>query len=238
LARNDLLDIYARVKAVDPYRLVFINWGSDDAPVEVGAEPFGTLAATDLYSIDYYPFANDAASLEIYTLRTIRVMRTAALAARPGHSWIQLYGGTDVSREPTGDELNYMMYVNLLYGSNYSYWTIRSNAKPTWDRVRQTNGEIGALMQLLWFNPAAQELEPPKLVGNYLYSAWRTASGNYLIVLHVANRTEPFAMEIKRIFGSKIARVSTYFDKLPGELVDGRLQDSFAAYATKVYQIN
>jgi hypothetical protein len=238
LARNDLLDIYTRVKAVDPYRLVFINWGSDDAPAALGAEPFGTLAATDLYSIDYYPFSNDVTSMEIYTLRTIRVMRTAALAARPGHSWIQLYGGPDVSREPTGDELNYMMYVDLLYGANYSYWTIRSNAKPTWDRVRQTNGEINTLMQLLWFNPAAQELEQPKSMGNYLYSAWKTATDRYLIVLHVCDRTEPFAIDLNRLFGSKTTQASGYFDKTPDKLVDGRLQDSFGAYATRVYRID
>jgi hypothetical protein len=238
LARNDLLNIYARVKAADPYRLVFINWGSDDVPAAVGAEPHGTLAATDLYSIDYYPFSNDVTSMEIYTLRTIRVALTAALAARPAHYWIQLYGGADVSREPTGEELNYMMYVDLLYGANYSYWAIRSNAKPTWDRVQHTNGEISALMQLLWFNPAAQELEPPKLTGNYLYSAWKAPSGNYLIVLHVADRTEPFAMDMKRLFGSKIVQASGYFDKTPDKLVDGRLQDSFGAYATRVYRID
>jgi len=238
LRKNDLAGIYDRIKAIDPYRLVFVNWGSDDVPAAVGDEPHGSLAATDLYSIDYYPFANDKTSLEIYTLRTIRALRTAARAGRPGHSWLQLYGYLDVIREPTGDELNYMAYVNLLYGGNYSFWQTKSNAQSTWDSMGRTNEEMSKLTALLTLNPSAHELKAPTLAGHFLYSAWKAEAGSYLIVLHVADRPEAFTIDLKPLFGSSVSQVRTYFDDAPVDFPGSKLKDSFNGYATKVYKIN
>jgi len=238
LRKNDLVGIYDELKAIDPYRLVFVNWNSDDVPARVGVEPHGTLAATDLYSIDYYPFMNGKTNLETYTLRTVRALRTGMLNGTPGHSWLQLYGSLDAIREPTGDELNYMAYVDLLYGGNYSYWQTKSNAKPTWDRMGKTNEEIRALTTKLMLNPNASELKPPSLFGRYLYSAWKTRADFYLIVLHVAGETEPFAIDLKPIFGPRASQARTYFDNRSVDVAGSTLNDSFNAYATRVYQIN
>jgi hypothetical protein len=238
LHKNDLAGIYDMVKAIDPYRLVFINWGSDDVPASVGVEPHGSLAATDLYSIDYYPFSNSKTSLEIYALRTIRMLRTGMLSGRPGHSWLQMYGYLDVIREPTGDELNYMAYVNILYGGNYSYFQTKSNAKPTWDRVRKINEEIQVLTNLLMLNSRASELQAPTLMGHFLYSAWKAAGDSYLLVVHVGDQTEPFAMDLKPIFGTKISAATDYFGRVSADISRSTLKDSFNAYATRVYKIN
>jgi hypothetical protein len=238
LHKNDLIDLYDRVKAIDPYRLAFINWVSDDISTTVGTEPHGSLAASDLYSFDYYPFGYRKNTLEGYTLDTVRALRTGALAGRPGHSWLQLYGSLDAFREPTGDELNYMAYVNLIYGGNYSYWQTKSDAKPTWDRLRQINEEIKALTNLLMLNPRASELEAPTLMGHYLYSAWKTETGSYLIVLHVWGQTESFVLDLKPIFGPKASQVRTYFDDAPVDIRGAMLNGSFNAYGTKVYKIN
>jgi hypothetical protein len=238
LYKNELIDLYDRVKAIDPYRLAFINWVSDDISNTVGVEPHGSLAASDLYSIDYYPFGYSKNTLEGYTLDTIRALRTGALAGRPGHSWLQLYGSLDAFREPTGDELNYMAYVNLIYGGNYSYWQTKSNAKPTWDRLRKINNEIKVLTNLLMLNPSASELKAPTLMGHYLYSAWKTETDSYLIVLHVWDQTESFALDLKPIFGSKASQVRTYFDDVSVDIRGAMLNDSFNAYGTRVYKIN
>jgi hypothetical protein len=237
LRENELTGIYTAIKAKDPYRLVFINWGSDDVPATVGVQPHGSLAATDLYSIDYYPFQNDNTSLEIYALRTIRAMKTGMLAGRPGHSWLQLYGYLDAIREPTGDELNFMAYINLLYGGNYSYWQVKSNAAPTWDRLRKTNAELASLTKLLTLNPEAVNRIPPVLIGRYLYSEWETAGDAYLIVVHVADRTEPFSIDLGAVMGAKILEVRNYFGDATVETAGSNLKDSFNAYATKVYRI-
>jgi hypothetical protein len=238
LRKHDLADIYAMIKTIDPYRLVFINWGSDDVPSGVGMEPHGSLAATDLYSIDYYPFANSRTSMEIYALRTIRALRTAQLAGRPGHSWLQIYGYLDVTREPTGEELNFMAYVDLLYGGNYSFWQEKSNAKSTWDQVRKTNHEIDVLAKLLTLNPQASELKTPTLSGRYLYSAWETQGDCYLIVAHVSGLSETFAIDLKPIFGSRVIRAASYFGDTSNRLAGTNLEDSFDAYGTRVYKID
>ncbi len=238
LQKHDLADIYTMIKTIDPYRLVFINWGSDDVPAGVGVEPHGSLAATDLYSIDYYPFANSHTSMEIYALRTIRALRTAELAGRPGHSWLQLYGYLDVTREPTGPELNFMAYVDVLYGGNYSFWQEKSNAKSTWDQVGKTNHEVDVLTKLLTLNPQASELEAPTLFGRYLYSAWQAQGDYYLIVVHVSGQTETFALDLKPIFGSRVTRVGSYFGETSDRLAGTTLEDSFDAYGTRVYKID
>ncbi len=238
LHKNDLIDIYARVKAIDPYRLAFINWVSDDVSDTVGVEPHGSLAASDLYSTDYYPFGYSKNTLEGYTLETIRALRTGALAGRPGHSWLQLYGTQDAYREPTGDELNYMAYVNLICGGNYSYWQTKSNAKPTWDRLGKINEEARILANLLMLNPGASELKAPTLTGHYLYSAWKTKTDSYLIVLHVGSQKESFSLDLNPIFGSKDFQVRTYFDDVSVDVPGFMLKDSFNAYGTRVYKIN
>ncbi len=238
LHKNDLIDIYDKVKAIDPYRLAFINWVSDDVSDTVGVEPHGSLAASDLYSTDYYPFGYSKNTLEGYTLETIRELRTGALAGRPGHSWLQLYGSLDAYREPTGDELNYMAYVNLIYGGNYSYWQTKSNAKPTWDRLGKINEEVKVLTNLLMLNPGASELKAPTLTGHYLYSAWKTKTDCYLIVLHVYSQKESFALDLKPIFGTKATQVRSYFDDVPVDAPGFSLKDSFNAYGTRVYKIN
>lgn len=238
LRENDLRDLYKAIKAIDPYRLAFINWGSDDVPVAVGAEPHGTLAATDLYSIDYYPFANAKTSLESYTLRTLRASKTGVEAGKPAHSWLQLYGYLDAIREPTGEELNYMAYVDLLFGGNYSFWQIKSNAKSTWDRLRKTNEEVAELTQQLMLNPDAAEIQAPILAGHYLYSAWREGADFYLIVLHVSDRTESFVADLQSIIGPRARNVSDYHSRAAIPVEGSTLRDSFNAYATRVYQIH
>jgi hypothetical protein len=238
LHKNDLIDLYDRVKTIDPYRLAFINWVSDDISNTVGAEPHGSLAASDLYSFDYYPFGYSKNTLEGYTLDTIRALRTGALAGRPGHSWLQLYGSLDAFREPTGDELNYMAYVNLIYGGNYSYWQTKSNAKPTWDRLGKINEEVRILANLLMLNPSASELKAPTLMGHYLYSAWKTKTESYLIVLHVGSQKESFALDLKPIFGPKVSQVRSYFEDVSVDVPGFMLKDSFNAFGTRVYKIN
>ncbi len=238
LQKDDLREIYRSVKSLDPYRIAFINWGSDDVPAGVGAEPHGTLAATDLYSIDYYPFTNRNTNLENYTLRTVRAFETGSMKGTPGHSWLQLFGDLDVIREPTGEELNFMAYVNLLFGANYSYWQTKSNAEPTWNRLGKTNKEIDALENLLMLNPSASELAGPKFERHYLYSAWRTPEHDYLIVVHVGDQRESFTIDLASVVGARALRAHTMFGGDAADLQNSRLSDSFDAYATRVYELN
>src|SRR6185295_9418192 len=92
---NELIEIYTTIKKADPYRLVFINWAYDGVPPLVGQEPRGTLSSTDIYSIDYYPFAGQRHNMEGFTNTTVRALSTAYIQKKASHSWIQIYGGMD-----------------------------------------------------------------------------------------------------------------------------------------------
>jgi len=104
-----------------------------------------------------------------------------------------------------------MAYVDLLYGGNYSYWQTKSNAKPTWDRMGKTNEEIRALTTKLMLNPNASELKPPSLFG--ATSIRHGKLGRLLPhCLARCGETEPFAIDLKPIFGPRASQARTYFD--------------------------
>jgi hypothetical protein len=238
LRAGDLVAIRDHVKTLDPHRLVFVNWGSDDVPQRVGVEPHGSLEASDLYSIDYYPFTNSRTNLETYALRTARALKTAALRGQPGHSWLQLYGYLDVVREPTGDELNFMAYVNLLYGSGYSFWQTKSNARPTWDRLARINREAEELSSLLLLEPTAAEVQAPMLVGDTLIALWRRAERGYVIAVHVGDKPESFSVDVRRAFGKQFSAARSLFDSAAVHLQGATLTDTLGRYGTRVYELN
>jgi hypothetical protein len=90
----------------------------------------------------------------------------------------------------------------------------------------------------LMLNPGASELKAPALIGHYLYSAWKTKTDSYLIVLHVCDQRESFALDLKPIFGPKESQVRSYFDDVSVDVPGFVLKDSFNAYGTRVYKIN
>jgi len=170
---SELHDLHRLFHGHDPYHPIFLNWNSDDVPSLVGVQPHGSLNSSDIYSIDYYPFMGPSTGLEIFTLRTILMLRTATLFNRPGHSWLQLYGYLDAFREPTGDELRYMAYLNFIYGAGYSYWDTKSNAERTWEALSATNREIALLADRLLANPHSTKIKGPRIVGRFLYALWK-----------------------------------------------------------------
>jgi hypothetical protein len=87
-------------------------------------------------------------------------------------------------------------------------------------------------------NPSASELKAPTLMGHYLYSAWKTKTESYLIVLHVGSQKESFALDLKPIFGPKVSQVRSYFEDVSVDVPGFMLKDSFNAFGTRVYKIN
>jgi hypothetical protein len=73
--------------------------------------------------------------------------------------------------------------------------------------------------------------------GNYLYTAWQVGADSYLLVVHVAGRTEPFTFDLRPAFGSAV-HARRYFGDVAAEVAGSTLNDSFDAYATRVYAIN
>jgi hypothetical protein len=232
---KELIEIYNRVKNADPYRMVFINWAYDGVPPQVGQEPRGTLGSSDVYSTDYYPFAGQRRSMEGYTTTAIRTLETARIHGKIPHSWIQLYGGMDARREPTGDEVNYMAYVNLLYGGTISYWDTKSNSRATWERLSQINHEAKILAEELFLHSEAQEIVPPVAKGNFLYSAWKKGKRAFLVVAHHGTSTEEFVIDPSAITGRSTLGAVTLFKDKGVMMSKGLIRETFSPFESNVY---
>lgn len=235
---NELLEIHDAIKHLDPYRLIIINWAYDGIPAVIGQEPRGTLNSSDIYSSDYYPFAGRGHSMEGFTSTAIRALSTARISKRLSHSWIQLYGGMDAWREPTGDELTYMVYLNLMYGGYISYWDTKSNSRDTWARLAVIHREAQLLSEELFLNPEARELHHPSAKGSFFFSVWKQGHRIFLIVAHNGNETETFSHATTPLVGSRTMLAGNLFGTGEIPVVNGHLQDAFRPFECKVYVLD
>ncbi|MDN5941322.1 MAG: hypothetical protein L0H94_05510 [Nitrospira sp.] len=234
---NELIEIYNTIKKADPYRLVFVNWAYDGVPSGVGQEPRGTLGSSDIYSTDYYPFAGQRRNMDGYTSNAVRTLETARIHRKVAHSWIQIYGGMDAWREPTSDELNYMVYVNLTYGGMISYWDTKSNSSAAWERLSEINHEAKILAEELFLDPEAQEIVPPVAKGNFLYSAWKKRARAFLLVTHNGNGTEEFVIDPSVLLGRSTLNVVELFKNEGVVLSKGLIKEAFDPFESNVYTL-
>ena len=234
---SELLDIYHGIRRIDPYRPIFMNWAYDGVPAEIGTQPRGTLQASDFYSKDYYPFAAKDDSTFKYAEHAVRALETARIFNKIPHAWIQLYGGMDAWREPTGAELNYMVYLNLMYGGMYSYWNTKSNSSATWSGVAEINRQAQTLARELFLNPEARESGLPEFVGNFTFSVWKKGRELYLIALHNGAESEALDYDLSRLVNYRAVSVRSLFAGPESALTGNRIKELFAPYQSRVYLV-
>ena len=169
---------------------------------------------------------------------SVRALVSARIHEIIPHSWIQIYGGMDAWREPTGDEIKYMAYVNLIYGGAISYWDTKSNSSVTWERLSAINQEAKVLAEELFLNPETHEIIPPVAKNNFFYSAWKKGKSIFLIVVHNGNGTEAFVSEPAKLTGSNILHARSLFEKRNVSMANGQIQESFRPFESKVYVLN
>lgn len=235
---SELINFYKSVKERDPYRLVFINWAYDGVPRQIGQQPRGTLDASDIYAIDYYPFTTPTQSLEGFTETTIRAALTADMFNKPFFSWLQLFGGDIAWREPTGAELNYMAYLNFIYGGMIGYFDTKSNSAVTWERVKTINRQSKELAEKLFLSDDAIQLLKPTADKAFLYTAWKKGAAVYLIVLNQDSVANDFSYEIRQFArGALPLMVRSMFEDTVITAIDGRINSTFGPYESRVYEI-
>jgi hypothetical protein len=181
---TEIAEVYRIVKQIDPQRLVLVNWAYDAIPKRLIDASAMAPDTSDIYSVDYYPFTIHGLSLPGFDATVTRALDIAGRSGQPSHAWIQLYGSNDAWREPSGDELSYMVYRNLLYGGMYSYWDTKSNSASTWERVRKINTEARSLADRVFSHDDARQAIAPTAANNVTYSVWRRGTDIYLIVLN------------------------------------------------------
>lgn len=235
---DELIEIYKAIKKTDPYRLVLINWAYDGVPPQVGQEPRGTLGSSDIYSTDYYPFAGQRRNMDGFTINAVRTLETARIHRKVAHSWIQLYGGGDAWREPTGDEINYMVYFNIVYGGSLSYWDTKSNSGATWKRLSVIHQEVRVLAEELFLNPESREILSPIEKDDFVYSVWKKGKRIFLLVAHNGNGAGTFTLETATYTGRRLLHVNTLFRKTDVPVVNNQIQDVFRPFECKVYVLD
>jgi hypothetical protein len=234
---EDYLEIYRSIKEIDPYRLVLVNWSSDSVPSKIGMEPRGTLNYTDLYSIDYYPFTGRRPDTNIggFSATTVRMGLTSRLHDKIPHSWIQIFGGGDAWREPTGDEITYMVYLNLLFGGMTSYWDTKSNCSATWERISLINRQVGTLAETLFLDADTQQVVPPRTGKGFYYAVWRNGKKFYAVVLNSGTGREEFELDIHEFVRNHRPYADSLFEKRRVPLESGRIKDVFGPLESRVY---
>jgi hypothetical protein len=235
---SELLEVYFKIKRADPYRFAFVNWAADGVPKQVGQQPRGTLGATDIYAIDYYPFTSPRTNLEEFTETTRSAALTADLYNKPFLSWIQIFGGGSASREPTAAELNYMAFTNFIYGGMISYWDTKSNSATTWEHLKEINLQGAVLAQTLLNNENTNQILPPVATEQFLYTAWKNGKSIFLIVVNRDADSRRFSYVPQSLAGnSSIVSIRSIFEGRNVKMMNGNINELFAPYESRVYEI-
>jgi len=236
-AEGDLVQLHDAVKRADPYRPVMVNWNRGGA-VNPGKEPYGTFACTDVSGIDFYCF-----SLHLYPepLREFgEIARTfndmSRPSGRPVYFWMQTYGSNDAAREPTPEELGCMVYLNLIHGTRLpAYYTEKSMHPPLWVRHKELNHEMQALADKVFFAPGAEEIDRGLHEESIHYALWRAGGRFWLIVANHDYRAVDLSMSLSALAPGGIESVRVVFGEGNAALRGGRLFDSLAPAARRVY---
>ena len=238
----ELINIHQKLSRLDPYHLIFNNWAYDGVPERVGDEPRGSLNSTDIYSTDVYPFQGFESvpgGLDKYTRVSLRALATASWSNKPVQSWLQIYGSNNVWREPTPDELRYMAYLNVMFGSGYSFFELRSLSEATWSSIGKINQESQLIMETLFWNKDAKRLLGPSSDNGFIRSIWSTPQGKYLLVIHPGNGVESYTVDLNKLGFKATSKVESIFDDCSCQIsAAGTFQEKFPAYGAKLFKIN
>ena len=235
---DELIDIYNSIKRADPYRFVFVNWAADGIPKQIGQQPRGTLSATDVYAIDYYPFTTPKASLQGFIETTRSAGLTAEIYNKPFFSWLQLFGSGIASREPTGPELNYMAFTNFIYKGMISYWDTKSNSAATWEHLKMINLQGAMLADKLFLNENAFQILAPVVTENFLYTAWKKGESLFLIVVNRASLSREFSYDVFSLMPNKPKlSVRSVFEGRNVRTPNSQIAEFLDPYESRVYEI-
>jgi hypothetical protein len=230
--------VYDSVTHADPHRPCFVNWC--DIPLTIGAQPYGSLNATDIYSMDHYPFAFLTSYINTgmanFTTFTRCVGESAHQLGKLSHGWLQIYGYGNAWREPTPEEIRYMAYHNLVYGSAVSYWAYKSSYSGTWDSLGVINRELTTVADRIFQSPDASEMETGSLCNGVFYSVWRKADTLFIISVNSAQAEAAFAINLDRYGVAKGA--FSLFENIRGVSIESNgIHEPFAPYQSRVYVV-
>ena len=203
----DLRMIYEAIKEADPYRPAFINW------CHFSDQPYGTLAAGDVVSVDRYPLRYEMLTFKPGIVLDIaaELNRVSRRERKVSMQFLQLQGFWDMSREPSIAELRQMSYGSFLHGTRIiQYLIYRCMSNDLWASVGQLGAELNTLGEFVTA-PGARELLVAD--GEELnWALWRNEDGYLLIYLNSSTEAISTRLNWKEMTSTSLKSAEVLFD--------------------------
>lgn len=216
---------YTAVKAIDPDRPAFVNFGCNHPP----SNWVGDIVSSDDYQIPLDGPVTSANFADYYE-------PIAANFQKPLWMWIQTNGygigtSTEFARAPTGPEEECMVYLSMIHGvRGLMYWNFKPYTGELWSTLRSLNKEVRMLTQVLSSTNAA-----PTVSANSpsIQRLSKSYEGKWYVIA-VNESPSPVTAELT-IEGAGTGPAYALFENRSVNVVNGKITDSFAGYQRHVY---
>ncbi len=232
---------YHLVKKLDPHHPVMVDTTSHGLASRVITDPVTGKNACDVLSITYYPVGCSMyADPEGPMGNTSIAFRDAFQLIRANHGVMihaaQAYGyGVDFwYRTPTPDELEFLIYMPLIYGNRgWGWFGGRAPCRATDDRIWELGAELKRLAPVLGVEGAGEVLTSGSVIGilRKYEDAW------YLITVNTSEKPENVTFQLGGELPADCDKAEVMFENRALKLSKGTITDAYKAYGRHVYRI-
>lgn len=224
------------VRAADPYRPAYINFNH-----LWKTEPFGKLQATDIISLDQYPFGEPIAMDLDKLVPAPRQINDLSRGRQPSFIWIHgSYGPPEIPREPRPYEMRVQGWLYLVYGTRgLGYWSGRPLNPELWQEHQDLNRACVFLSENAFGPPTARPLKQAVQKERIHYAVWVNGAKGYVFGVSTADTPLAFAIVPERLFQRPVKAVRRLFeDGQVGIAADGILKDVFPPAQRRAYEFD
>jgi hypothetical protein len=234
--KEEMVKIYAAGKKINPYQPLYINWGQEWEP---GVGGSGSLEATDIASLDYYPFGSwcgkPGAGVVDVARWTERMKDDSRLMGRVIGFWNQTYGFDDAWRSPSPDEARAMTYISLINGVRlFYYFTGRPASFALWEQMREIGHELKALEPYL-IRRECREITSGIVAHGIRYALWDSPSGRCFIACNPLAIPLTGSFDLGKKLGLQEQTAIVLFEERKVTLSEGILNEEFGPFSRHVY---
>ncbi|MDD3927881.1 MAG: hypothetical protein PHT33_14620, partial [bacterium] len=222
-------DYYNAAKQSDPSRPSFINY------VSYPGSQTGDIGSMDFYCIPDSG-SNMKSSAQVYSpsiLESKAGSMVTYCAGKPLWFWLQSHGNAcDISREPTGPEIECSTYLTLIHGiRGINYFTNIPKNEEAWGTLRMLAQEIRQLTPVLY----SSETPPVVSVSDpHIHALGKTyQSQRYVIAVNELPSQVNTGITVS---GGGIT-ATVLFENRQVNIINGVINDTFAAYQRHIYLI-
>ncbi len=232
---------YRLLKELDPHHPVMVDLTPHGLASRVITDPVTGENACDVISLTYYPVGcamnadpeRPLGSTSVMfrdMFQLIRANRGVMMHAAQAYG----YGTDHWYRTPTPDELEFLVYMPLIYGNRgWGWFGGRAPCRATDDRIWELGDELRRIAPVLGVEGSGEVLTSGSVIGILRNdeSAW------YLITVNTSEKPENATFQLGGELPADCDKVEVLFEKRGFKLSRGILTDRFKPYGRHVYRI-